>query len=266
MYAETPATSDVLTLVVLNVGQGDALYIESPTGVQVLIDAGPDGSVLQELAAVMPPLDRSIDAVIATHPDADHIGGFAEVLERYDVGAFIEPGIFKNTATAKKLTALVDEKRVSRVIARRGMVLDLGAGARLEILYPDHDVSNLPGEKANEGGVVARLVYGQSEALLMADVGAGVESRLVQLDGKKLDSDLLKVGHHGSKYSTSKKFVELVSPEVALISVGKNSYGHPTQQALTVLKDIKTNILRTDTNGAIRCISNGSAFSCNTER
>lgn len=263
VYAEARATSNNLTLAVLDVGQGDALYIESPTGVQVLVDAGPDNSVLRELGRVMPALDRSLDAVLATHPDADHIGGLSEVVERYEVGAYIYPGVSKDTATAKSLEKLVDQKQIPRVLARRGMVLDLGAGATLEILYPEGDVSYLPSEKANEGGVVALLRYGEFEALLTADVGAGVERRLLQLGAEVLDSDVLKVGHHGSRFSSAQRFVEAVSPEVALISVSaSNRYGHPTQQVLSILIEAGAEILRTDENGTLRCVSDGASFSC----
>jgi competence protein ComEC len=262
VYAEAPQAPGVLTFALLDVGQGDALYIESPTGVQLLVDAGPTEALLRELPALMPPMDRTLDAIVATHPDADHIGGFAELLERYDVGVYISPGIPKGTATAKKLETAVDAKEIPRITARRGMSLELGGGARLDILYPDHDVSNLPEDKVNEGGIVARLVYGASEALLMADVGFGVETRLLQLDASELDSDLLKVGHHGSKYSTAQKFVASVSPEVALISVGKNSYGHPTPQVLNILENAQATILRTDEKGTIKCVSDGARFSC----
>lgn len=262
VYAQASAAPGVLTFAALDVGQGDALYIESPTGVQVLVDSGPDDSVLRELSAVMPALDRSLDAVIATHPDADHIGGFAEVLERYEVGVYISPGIAKDTATAKRLEARVDEKEIPRIPARRGQSLDLGAGARLDILYPDRDVSALSSDKANEGGVVARLVYGESEALLMADVGAGVEWRLMQLDSAGLASDIVKVGHHGSRFSTGAAFVEAVSPDIAVLSVGKNSYGHPTPQTLGVLESAGVEVLRTDEKGAVRCVSDGARFVC----
>lgn len=263
VYAETPRQGGTLVLAVLDVGQGDALFVESPTGVQVLVDAGPDGSVLRKLPEVMPALDRSLDAIIATHPDADHIGGFAEVLERYEVGAYIAPGIPKDTATAQHLEAAVEERRIPRILARRGMTLELGGGAVLEVLYPDYDVSSLPGEKANEGGIVARVRYGESEALLMADVGKGVEARLLALEGAGLESDVLKVGHHGSKYSSGEAFVAAVSPEVALISVGAgNSYGHPTLQTLGVLNAAGADILRTDEEGTIRCVSSGVRFSC----
>ncbi len=263
MYAETPSPSGVLTFAVLDVGQGDALYIESPTGVQVVIDGGPGDALLQALPAVMPALDRSLDAVIGTHPDADHIGGFTALLERYEVGVYIEPGIPKDTATAKKLSAAVDSKHILRIIARRGMSLELGGGARLDILYPDRDVSTLPNTKVNEGGIVARLVYGASEVLLMADVGKVTEARLLEL-GEDLESDILKVGHHGSRFSTGEQFVSAVAPEIAVISVGaKNTYGHPTAQALSVLKNAGAEILRTDERGTIVCTSDAIRFSCN---
>jgi competence protein ComEC len=262
VYAESPSAPGVLTFVVLDVGQGDALYIESPTGVQVLIDGGPGDTLLQELPSVMPALDRSLDAVVETHPDADHIGGFSELLDRYEVGSFIEPGVSKDTATAKRLEEKIDEKKIPRIIARGGMSLDLGGGARLDILYPDHAVSNLPSDKANEGGIVARLVYGESEALLMADVGAGVETHLLKFNTEALDSDILKVGHHGSRFSSSKEFVRAVSPDTAVISVGKNSYGHPTAQTLGTLKEVGATLFRTDENGTVRCISDSAVFTC----
>jgi len=208
----------------------------------------------------MPALDRTLDAIIETHPDADHIGGFSELLNRYEVGVFISPGIPKDTATAKKLEQQVDEKNIPRIVARRGLSLDLGEGAVLYVLYPDRDVSGLPNNKVNEGGIVARLVYGESEVLLMADVGKVVETRLVQLDGAGLESDLLKVSHHGSRFSTGEPFVSIVSPEVAVISVGKNSYGHPTPEALFVLKKAGAEILRTDQEGTVVFTSDGKHF------
>ncbi len=253
----------MLTFAVLDVGQGDALYIESPTGVQVLVDGGPGDALLQALPTVMPALDRSLDAIIETHPDADHISGFVELLQRYEVGAFIEPGLHKDTATAAALNKEVDQERIPRVLARRGMELDLGGGAVLRVLYPDHDVSGLPNDQVNEGGVVMELRYGASEALLMADVSKSVEDRLLKLDAKELDSDVLKVGHHGSRYSTSQSFVQAVSPEAAVISVGAdNRYGHPTQEVLDRLVAYGVQILRTDQEGTVVCVSNKEEFVC----
>lgn len=259
VYAHTPGAPGVLTVAVLDVGQGDSIYIESPTGVQVLIDGGPGSAVLEALPEVLPLMDHSLDAIIATHPDADHISGLIDIVKRYEVGVYLYPGISKDTATAQALERAVDKKNITRVLARRGMTLELGGGAVLRILYPEKDVSYVPSDKANEGGVVAQLIFGESEILFMADVGSGVEARLVEID-EALESEVLKVGHHGSRFSSSASFVRVVSPEVAVISVGKNSYGHPTPQALSVLETVGAEILRTDQEGTILLQSAGKNF------
>ncbi len=268
VYAETPRLSGVLTFAVLDIGQGDGLYIEGPTGVQLLVDAGPhDGAVLRALPTVMPLGDRTLDAVIETHPDADHMGGLVDVLERYEVGAFITAGINKQNATIDALQKEIDEQNIPRIIARRGMTLDLGGGARLDIIYPDKDVSGY-GNKTNDGSIMAHLVYGNTSVLLTADVPTNVESYVMRIAStSELASDILKVGHHGSKYSTSEKFVAEVSPKTAIISVGaKNSYGHPTERVLNTLSAQNISILRTDENGTVRCVSDGAEFSCVTQK
>lgn len=249
---EAPQGKGYVTFAVLNVGQGDALFIEGPTGKQVLIDGGPDSSVLKELPGVMPLLDRSIDVVIATHPDADHVGGLVDVVKRYDVENFIEPGIEKHTATNDTLLALVTAKRIDHYTARRHMWIDLDGGAYLYVLYPDWDVSNMDVKKNNEGGIVARLVYGSTSVLLTADTGFEVENHLLSIDGVKgLASDILKVGHHGSRFSTSNTFVKAVDPDVAVISSGRNSYGHPTPTVLNTLAANEVKTYRTDVDGAV---------------
>ncbi len=255
----TEERSHVLTVAFLNVGQGDSIYIESPTGVQLVIDGGPDSSILRELPTVMGAFDRTVDALVETHPDADHVAGLVDVLERYEVDAFIEPGITKRTVTWQRLMKEVKDAGISHLIARRGMRLELGRGAELTVLYPDFDVSTLSASKSNEGGVVMRLTYGESNLLLMADVPKKVEERLISL-GEDLDSDILKVGHHGSKGSTGSDFIGAVSPAAAIISVGKNSYGHPTQEALRVLSDHNVKTLRTDEEGTIVFVSDGGEF------
>ncbi len=253
--------SGVLTVAVLDVGQGDSIYIQSPTGVEVIIDGGPNNAILRELPKVMKPFDREVDAIIATHPDADHIAGFIDLLARYEIKNFIEPGIYKDTVTAQRLEEEVDESKIPRYKAVRGMLLDLGGGARLRILSPDFDVSVLSSNKANEGGIVAQLVYASTTVLFMADVPAKVESHLVEIDGENLDSDILKIGHHGSRTSTDDEFVSVVTPDVAIISVGSdNRYGHPTEDVLDTLASHNIKTLRTDLEGTIKFISNGREF------
>ena len=257
-----------LTFAMLDIGQGDGLFIEGPTGVQVMVDSGPgDGSALQQLPKVMPVGDRSLDAIIETHPDADHMGEFSDIIKHYDVGLFISPDIVKHDATTDALDAAVAQAHIPRLVARRGMTLDLGGGAHLDILYPDLDVTNF-GNKTNEGSIVAHLVYGSTSVMLTADAPFSTEEHLLAIASTtELQSDLLKVGHHGSKYSTSAAFVAGVHPQLALISVGAhNKYGHPAPRVLDTLTQAGVPILRTDQKGTITCISDGAKFSCSSEK
>jgi competence protein ComEC len=251
-----------LVVAVLNIGQGDAIYIKSPSGIEVLIDGGPDSSILRELPRVMSYADRTIDAVIATHPDADHIGGLVDLVPRYEIKNFIEPGIPKGTATAAKLQEEVAAKNIPRTLASRGMWLDLGGGARLDILFPDFDVSNLPDNKANEGCVVARLVYKNTSALFTCDISAEIEAHLLVIaSSTELQSDLLKIPHHGSKYSSSDAFLAAVNPDFAAVSAGeRNRYGHPTEEVLSRVSAHGIQIYRTDEFGTVIFVSDGNDF------
>lgn len=253
------APAGLLTVAILDVGQGDAIYIESPTGVQVIVDGGPGNALLQQLPKVMPLFDRSIDALVETHPDLDHIGGFVDVVGRYAVGAFVEPGIPKDTEAATVLEQKITDNNIPRYIARRGMTLDVGEGVILEVLYPDRDVSRLNQNIANEGCVVMRLVYGEVSMLLTCDMSAEMEGRVLELEGGELASDILKVAHHGSKYSSTDAFVAAVAPAFAAISVGaRNTYGHPAESTLTTLEERGAKVLRTDQEGTIIFKSDGS--------
>lgn len=254
-----------LEVAVLDIGQGDSIYIKSPTGVEVLIDGGPDSSVLRELPKVMAYGDRTIDAVISTHPDADHIGGLVDVLPRYTVKNFIEPGIEKHTATNDKLEGEVSDEHIPVLIARRGQWLDLGGGAELYILYPDTDVSGF-GDHDNDGCVVVRLVYKNTSAIFTCDAPEPIEDHLIDISDSlststTLKSDLYKAGHHGSKYSSSNEFLDALGATFAAISVGANNrYGHPTEEALGRLKAHGMQIDRTDLEGTLIYISDGEKF------
>jgi competence protein ComEC len=251
-----------LTVAILDIGQGDAIYIQSPTGIEVLIDGGPDSALLRELPTVMAYGDRTIDAVLATHPDADHIGGLVDLIPRYEIKNFIEPGIPKGTATAAKLQQEVDAAGIPRTKAYKGVWLELGGGASLEILFPDTDVSSLPDSKSNEGCAVARLTYKNSSALFMCDASFEVEDHLLATFGSTtLENDLLKVGHHGSKYSSGNKFLEAVAASVAVISAGThNRYGHPTTEAMNRILAHGAQLFRTDLMGTIVFVSDGNSF------
>ena len=258
----------ILTVAFLNIGQGDAIFIEAPSGSQILIDGGPNKSVLRELSKVMPFYDRSIDVVLATHADQDHIGGIPDVLQKYKVDIFMETGVSGESSSYKELEKIVEEKSqrvplgnfkgepLKKILVRRGMVVDLGDGVVLQILFPDRDPA---GMETNTSSIIARLVYGENEFLFTGDSPKSIENYLISLGG--LESDVLKAGHHGSKTSTSPDFVTAVSPEYVVISAGKdNRYGHPSQEVLDILNNFGAEILRTDKDGRIVFESDGESL------
>lgn len=248
-----------LIVAFLDVGQGDAIFIQSPTGTQVLIDGGINRDVLAPLAQVMPFFDYSIDVVIATHPDKDHIGGLPHVFERYAVAHIIDSGL-EDTSDAYALYAEMREleNAVYRV-ARRGDVIDLGGGAYLRVLYPHGDESVPPKDK-NDASVIVQLVYGETEAMLTGDASMSIERQLIVIDAH-LESDILKAGHHGSKTSTAQEFLDVVRPQYAIVSAGKdNSYGHPHADVVARLVSASTTILTTFEEGTIVFESDGGVF------
>jgi competence protein ComEC len=243
----------------LDVGQGDAALITAPNGSQILIDAGPNKAVLRELSKVMPFYDKTIDMVIESHPDSDHIGGLPEILNRYEVGIVMESGVNADSAIYVETEKLIGEKNIKKVLARRGTRINLGDGGYLDILFPDRDVA---GMDTNDASVIAKLVYGSKSFLFAGDSPAKMEKYLVSSEKGELDADVLKVGHHGSKTSSSEEFLGYVSPEYAVISVGaENKYGHPHQEALDRLQKFGINILRTDELGTIKMQTDGENIS-----
>ena len=245
----------VLTVAFLDVGQGDAVYIEAPNGNQVLIDSGRSKAVLRELNKVMPFYDRSIDVLLATHPDQDHIGGFPDILKRYDVDFFLDSGRESDSAVYEEVLQLTVVDDIKKIQARRGMVVMLDDDVHLNILFPDRDVPEL---ESNTASVIAQLVYGETEFMLTGDSPKVIENYLVMLDGEDLESDVLKAGHHGSKTSSSEAFVGFVQPKYSVISAGKdNKYGHPHEDVIDVLNQFGSAILSTGDKGLIVFESDG---------
>ena len=241
-----------------DVGQGDAIFIESPSRGRVLIDGGKNRKVVSELGKVLPFSDRRIDAVIATHPDADHIGGLPEVLGRYRVSLYIEPELEATNELDELVEERLKKERIQKVFARRGQVLNFGDGVTLTILFPDRNVSNW---ETNDASVVARLDYGESSFLFTGDAGIKTESILMALDPKVLNVDVLKAGHHGSRTSTSLAFAKTVTPEVTTISAGRdNSYGHPHQEVLNILEELGSEVVSTALSGTLKFETDGEGL------
>ena len=255
-YLDFKGSNRNLTFAMLDVGQGDSLFIESPTGTQILFDAGSPRKVLSALSRVMSPFDRTLDAIVITNPDADHIGGFADVLKTYKVGQVFEPGTISDSKTYQNLEQEIKNKKISNILAKRGMRLNIGGGAVIDILFPDRDVFDW---SSNDGSIVAKLTYGKTSIMLTGDSTAKTEKIILSRNsGEVLDSAILKVGHHGSRTSSSTEFVKAVSPAYALVSLGKeNKYGHPHQETLDTLAQFGAKILRTDLLGTIIMSSDG---------
>jgi competence protein ComEC len=238
------------TFAMLDVGQGDALFIESPTGTQILIDGGPPKKILSELSRLMPPLDKSIDAIFITNPDQDHIGGFLDVLKYYKVGKIFGSGTTSDSKTFQNLKTEIKNKNIPEILAKKGMNIDLGGGVVINIIFPDRDVSTWP---TNDGSIVAKLYYGDTTIMLTGDSGIKTEKLILKNNSEEsLNSTILKIGHHGSRNSTSEDFLQAVNPTYALISDGKNNkYGHPHQEITNLLSRLGIRVFRTDQLGSI---------------
>ena len=247
--------SSELRVYFLDVGQGDAIFIKSPSGNKMLIDAGASTAALNELSKILPFNEKKIEVILQTHPDKDHVGGFIPILDRFAVDFIIESGVKADTRVFNDLEILSENSSAKRIIAQRGMLVNLGEGVVLLILFPDRDVSGL---NSNDASIVAKLYYGRTTFVLTGDSPIKIEDYLVSLDGNILKSDVLKVGHHGSKTSTSETFVEMVNPQYAVIQAGAgNSYGHPHEEVLEFLKNSKAEILGTYNLGTILIKSDG---------
>jgi competence protein ComEC len=246
-----------LKIYFLDIGQGDSIYIRMPDGKDMLVDGGPSSVVLQKLREVMPWFDREIDVLLETHPDADHIGGFPDVLKRYEVGLFIEPGIESKNAVDDEIKRILSEKAVDVLLARQGMRLNFGDGASFDILYPKDDVSRL--SDTNAASIVGILSYGSTSVMLTGDAPKSIEDNILRAyDNQDLRSDLLKAGHHGSRTSSGSNFIRAVNPLFAIISAGKgNRYGHPHAEVIDYLTAAGASILKTYDSGTIGFISNG---------
>jgi len=239
----------------LDVGQGDAVLLQTPDGYEVLIDGGKSSAVLQQLAAEQSWGDRSIDVVIATHPDTDHVGGLVDVLQRHKVDMIVQTQAQSDSPAAIAFSTAVVAEHAIEEYAQAGQVIQIGASTTIEILSPASETNNWD---SNAASVVVRVVYGETAFMLTGDAPAGVENYLVGAYGAELRADVLKLGHHGSKTSTSELFLDTVQPQYAVVSASlDNSYGHPDQSVMqrVFAREIQTS--HTGTDGTVTFYSDG---------
>ena len=245
-----------------DVGQGDAIFIETPWHHQILIDGGPDSTILEKIAKNIPFWDREIDLIILTHPEKDHLAGLIEVLKRYKIENILWTGVIRDTAEYREWEKLVKNEGAQIFIAQSGQKIKWSRTVldHMEVLFPLEILKGQELKDSNNTSIVAKLVFGENSFLFTGDTYKSIEEKLIESKAD-LDSDVLKIGHHGSKTSTAEEFITKVSPEIAVISAGKNnSYGHPNQEVLDILNKYGIKILRTDKDGDIKVISDGKKY------
>lgn len=244
-----------LKVVFFNIGQGDSVFIETPQKHQILIDGGPSNKVAEKLGGQMPFWDKTIDLVILTHPDYDHLRGLLDVLDNYQVQNILWTGELSEGKTFEAWLLKIQQEKAKIVLAKAGTKIIAGQ-AKMDILYP----MGLPQQDSknnNDTSIVSRLVFGQTEFLFTGDANREAEQEII-LANQNIASDILKVSHHGSRSGTSPAFLANVKPSLAVIPVGvNNSYGHPHSEVLSNLSEFGIKVMRTDQIGDIKIFSDG---------
>ncbi len=257
-----------LRIIVCSVGQGDAI-LTIYKNTQILTDGGPGNSVIECLGRHMPPWDRKIELVISTHPDADHLTGLVEVAKRYTVANILINPINSGTQTIKALENQVGSKGIEVIKPEDGQNIGLGL-IHLDVVNPsksqvlglatkvDGDVLGFykPEDPTNDYSVTYKLSFGEFRGLFTGDIGPEVSERLA-IENKIGKVDYIKIPHHGSKNGLTENLLKQVMPKVAVISVGKNSYGHPNFEVINLLKDYKVDTYRTDEVGDVVLVTDG---------
>lgn len=268
-----------LHIVFCDVGQGDAAYIKFPGGRDMLIDAGPGGfvsstgqstpKVLGCLARYMSLFDRRIDVLIISHPEEDHMGGAEEILKRYTVGTVVRSNVVNNTKAFSRVEALLKEKHIPERIVGTGEKITVG-NTTLSVLWPLPTAlvqTNTPGEvlgvsNMNDKSIVLTLSYGAFDVVFPGDADSHVDAELTaQPLVRPGGIEIIKVPHHGAKTGMTPGFLEWLGPlELAVISVGKNMYGHPAPETIAALKKQTALITRTDEAGDIEIMTDGTTW------
>jgi len=240
----------------LDVGQGDAILIRTPSHQTVLIDGGPGATPLNvELGKRMPFWDHRIDLVISTQPHSDHISGLVDIVRRYDIQSIVDCSANYDSSTYREWRSLTEDYGADYCRAHAGQRISLDNDIYLDIINPQCQAMAGTSSDIDNNGVVLRLVYNQISFLLTADIRHETERRLIDL-GYHLKSDVLKVAHHGSNTSSTTEFIAAVNPSLAVISAGEdNRFSHPDEEVLSRLDGIQ--VMSTDTHGTVELLTDG---------
>lgn len=242
-----------VTVHVLDVGQGDGIFITGPSGQQILIDGGPNLAALGGIGERMSFFDRTIDLLVLSHPDGDHVFAFPDVLRRYRVGAVLLTGVEHEHTRYEEMLRIIERERIPVIIADPAKDIDLGDGLMLDVLWPPpvYFGEEFRG-KSNDTSIVLKLIYGEDSMLFTGDMELAAENDVLAA-GTNIRADILKVGHHGSRTSTSTGFLVAVNPDLALISAGRdNRFGHPHPHILDRLRHFDIPVRVTAWEGTIR--------------
>lgn len=265
---------DKLKLIACDVGQGDAI-LATVGSTQILIDGGANNKVVECLDAYIPFWDRTIEVIVLSHPQRDHFYGLIEVFERYEVEKFVGTSLESSSKEYQVLKELVGGANTHVVMPTTGMSIG-NSTIRLDIVHPSQAYlatnttisegttkgvlgATTTKRDPNDLSVVAILTFGDFDALMTGDIGPDVMEDVIAT-GKVRDVEYIKVPHHGSKNGLTKELLGASTPEVAVISVGKNQWGHPHKEVLDLLGSTKTTILRTDEAGDVVIVSDGESF------
>ncbi|OGH20446.1 MAG: hypothetical protein A3D74_00185 [Candidatus Levybacteria bacterium RIFCSPHIGHO2_02_FULL_37_13] len=265
VFQQVKFNDSKLHVVFCDVGQGDAIFIRTPKGLDVLIDAGPDDSVLSCLAKHLPFWDRDLELVILTHPHADHLNGLISVLDHYKVDLFATEMIKNNTGVFSRLMDELKNQNIAAQYVYAGDKFRFKDGVVIKIAGPSKEYIQTTspggtiGERSEFASILSLVEYKEFQVLLTGDSQAsGLNEGIMQ--GRIGDIEVLQVPHHGSKTGLNSEILDTIKPELAVISVGKNNYGHPTKQAIKLLRDKNAKVLRTDERGDIEIVSDGESW------
>jgi competence protein ComEC len=248
------AFAGTLTLDMLDVGQGDSFLVTTPNGQQILVDAGTARAKVAETLTRMGV--EKIDLLIATHPHADHIGGMLDVVERFPVGGYLHSGDTHTTRTYRSLDQAIKSHHIEEKAAKAGQVFNLGDGATMKVLWPGTMRLNGTRSDLNSNSVVLRIDNGEDCMLFMGDAEEATENAVLRHNFESCD--LLKVAHHGSRHSSTQRFLNAVNPKIAVISAGAdNRYRHPGDSTISKLHGMEAEVYRTDLTGHVTVVSTG---------
>lgn len=265
-YQISASKSDLLSLTFLDVGQGDAALISNSFNQSILIDGGPSQDASNIVSKNLPFYQRKITTIILTHPHADHLNGLLDVIKNYEINNIYSTGVLHTTPEYLEFLNLVKDRNITYKVVKSGDKLKYEDGLELEVLCPYENLAGQKVDNLNNSSVVVRMTYGEMNSIFMGDLESEGQQKLFEnLGGKAIESEIIKVAHHGSKDSVYQKLLGQIKPNISIFSVGKgNKFGHPHKTALDAFK--ATQIYRTDQDGTISFkLSKEKIISVNTD-